>query len=50
MALTIICAWCKKTLGTVQCGETGVTHGICPKCEKKVVEKEIKPAKKQKGK
>lgn len=29
--LTVICAYCKKHLGTKEGGE-GVSHGICPEC------------------
>lgn len=30
-AITIICAWCKCYLGSVEGGE-GVSHGICASC------------------
>jgi len=28
--MQIVCAWCKKVMGTKQ--GTGTTHGICPDC------------------
>ncbi len=35
---TIICAWCKKILGTSDEFE-GVSHSICPTCKKRELEK-----------
>ena len=28
--MQIVCAWCKKVMGTKQ--GKGTTHGICPQC------------------
>jgi hypothetical protein len=40
MPIQIVCAWCKKDMGTKE-GETNdVSHSICPSCYKKVVAEE----------
>jgi len=34
--IVVVCAWCGKGLGTKPgLGQSGVSHGICPECEKK---------------
>ena len=37
--MRIICAWCGKEMGVKEAeGGSGITHGICPECNKKVRE------------
>ena len=33
-----VCAWCKKDMEDTEHEGEGVTHGICPDCEKKELE------------
>lgn len=36
MALTVVCAWCGKYLGTKEGqGVEGISHGICEECKAK---------------
>ena len=37
MPIEIVCAWCRRDIGT-KAGETlnSVSHGICPECAQKV--------------
>ena len=42
MQLKIICAWCRKFMGTKKCEglnnqNLDITHSICPECEEKVM-------------
>jgi hypothetical protein len=40
MSMRVICAWCKKDLGTkatTSVDESPVSHGICPDCVKKIM-------------
>lgn len=35
--IKIVCSWCKKNLGEKDGeGETGISHGMCPECLKKM--------------
>ena len=43
MVLKIVCAWCRKDLGSKECEGNGneehsITHGICEECRRKVME------------
>jgi hypothetical protein len=36
MGLKKVCAWCQTEMGEIDCLVSGVTHGICPDCAKKM--------------
>jgi len=33
--MKVICAWCKKDLGTEEGPEDQISHGMCDECKKK---------------
>ena len=32
-----VCSWCKKSMGKTPSEKTGITHGMCPDCAKKMM-------------
>jgi len=47
--LTIVCAWCNKDMGEKDGqGVSGISHGICPSCQEKLMN-ELKERKNKSG-
>lgn len=44
--LVIRCGWCQKHLGTKPSRTSGITHGMCQPCQKKLIEEDIRTMKK----
>jgi len=39
LALYIQCSYCREFIGVKESNRAGISHGICPSCFKKVMEK-----------
>ena len=37
--MRLICSWCSRLIGNRDDGESGVSHGICKDCAKKLMDK-----------